>query len=400
MLYDIAIIGGGLGGLALSILLAKSGKKVILFEKETYPFHKVCGEYISMESWEFVKSLGIELIDKTEFVIANSTTNSIANLTGKTPVPIINRLHISACNGNLLTQNLDLGGFGISRYSLDNQLAKIARSHGVVLLENTKVDSIEFGENIFTISANHVQYRAQITCGAYGKRANIDVKLQRNFVMKVPPPTQNFVGVKYHVVADLPHNLIELHNFKDGYCGISKVDDLVENENRFCLCYLTTAKNLHDNHNKIAEMEQNVLMKNPFLKKYFSEYEKLYDKPLVISQINFQSKQIIENHILMLGDAAGLITPLCGNGMSMALHSAKILNALIMKYLDKELNRDELETVYVKTWRKHFAVRVYAGRMLQKILGNEQLTNIAVSGLKKMPAVVRKLVSLTHGKSF
>ncbi len=390
MLYDCAIIGGGLGGLALSILLAKSGKKVILFEKETYPFHKVCGEYISMESWEFVKSLGIELVDKTVSM----------NLSEKTPVPVINRLHISACNGNLLTQSLDLGGFGISRYSLDNQLAKIACSHGVVLLENTKVDSIEFGENIFTISANHVQYQAQITCGAYGKRTNIDVKLQRNFVMKVPPPTQNFVGVKYHVVADLPHDLIELHNFKDGYCGISKVDDLVANENRFCLCYLTTAKNLHDNHNKIAEMEENVLMKNPFLRKYFSEYEKLYDKPLVISQINFQSKQIIENHILMLGDAAGLITPLCGNGMSMALHSAKILNELIIKYLDKELNRIELETMYVKTWHKHFAVRVYAGRMLQKILGNEQLTNIAINGLKKMPAVVRKLVSLTHGNSF
>ena len=53
-LYDCAIIGGGLAGLCLAIQLAKNGHKIILFEKNQYPFHKVCGEYISMESWEFL----------------------------------------------------------------------------------------------------------------------------------------------------------------------------------------------------------------------------------------------------------------------------------------------------------------------------------------------------------
>ncbi|HEX2627426.1 MAG TPA: FAD-dependent oxidoreductase, partial [Chitinophagaceae bacterium] len=59
--YDIGIIGGGLAGLSLSIQLAKAGHSVILFEKEQYPFHKVCGEYISMESWDFLQSLGLDL---------------------------------------------------------------------------------------------------------------------------------------------------------------------------------------------------------------------------------------------------------------------------------------------------------------------------------------------------
>ena len=51
--YDIAVIGGGLAGLSLSIQSAEAGYKTILFEKEHYPFHKVCGEYISNESYEF-----------------------------------------------------------------------------------------------------------------------------------------------------------------------------------------------------------------------------------------------------------------------------------------------------------------------------------------------------------
>jgi menaquinone-9 beta-reductase len=59
--FDIGIVGGGLAGLALSIQLAREGHAVILFEKEEYPFHRVCGEYISKESWEFLAGLGLDL---------------------------------------------------------------------------------------------------------------------------------------------------------------------------------------------------------------------------------------------------------------------------------------------------------------------------------------------------
>jgi flavin-dependent dehydrogenase len=52
-IYDIAIIGGGLGGLTFALQAIQQGYSVALFEKETYPFHKVCGEYISLESWNF-----------------------------------------------------------------------------------------------------------------------------------------------------------------------------------------------------------------------------------------------------------------------------------------------------------------------------------------------------------
>ena len=91
IIYDTAIIGGGLAGLSTSILLAGLGRKVLLIEKEQYPFHKVCGEYISMESWNFIKSLGLDL-DVME-------------------LPKINELIVTAPGGNLLKQNLELGGF-------------------------------------------------------------------------------------------------------------------------------------------------------------------------------------------------------------------------------------------------------------------------------------------------
>src|SRR4030095_12846053 len=105
-LYDVAIAGGGLAGLALSIQCAKAGHRTILFEKEKYPFHKVCGEYISFESWDFLEDLGVPL--------------SQMNL------PVIRHLLVTAPNGKTLEHQLPLGGFGISRYRLDAMLAEIA----------------------------------------------------------------------------------------------------------------------------------------------------------------------------------------------------------------------------------------------------------------------------------
>jgi flavin-dependent dehydrogenase len=78
------------------------------------------------------------------------------------------------------------------------------------------------------------------------------------------------------------------------------------------------------NNNSIAQMEQNILWQNPLLKEIFTKAKFLYSEPLVISQVSFDRKQQVENHVLMIGDAAGLITPLCGNGMSMAMHASKI----------------------------------------------------------------------------
>lgn len=372
--YDIAIIGGGLGGLCLAVQQAKAGKSVVLFEKETYPFHKVCGEYISMESYEFVKGLGVPL-DEMD-------------------IPKINRLNISAPNGTLLERTLALGGFGISRYTLDNKLAGIAKELGVEVLDGTKVNKVDFSDENFIISTSKGEYKSTIACGAYGKRSTLDVQMQRDFIQQKPSPKNNYIGVKYHITLDYPDDLISLHNFSDGYCGISKVDD-----NRYCLCYLTTAQNLQD-HGSIVEMEKNVVIQNPYLKEIFTTAGFLYKQPLTISQVTFDRKATIENHMLMLGDAAGTIAPLCGNGMSMAMRASFELNKLLNQYFDKKLNRNELEQQYTLVWHKNFSFRIKAGRTLQKLFGKESLTNASIGLLKTLPFVTDKLIKLTHGKPF
>lgn len=52
---DVIIIGGGLAGLVNAICMARAGLDVLLVEKRHYPYHKVCGEYISNEVVPFLQ---------------------------------------------------------------------------------------------------------------------------------------------------------------------------------------------------------------------------------------------------------------------------------------------------------------------------------------------------------
>jgi flavin-dependent dehydrogenase len=374
-MYDVIIAGGGLAGLALSIQLGKAGYRVALFEKEVYPYHKVCGEYISLESWNFLEELGLPLSDWN--------------------LPIIHTLLLSAPNGQSLRHELPLGGFGISRYKIDAALADIARSAGVELHESVRVTDILFERSVFNVRTNAGSFQARVACGTFGKRSNLDVRWKRAFIRKRSDKLNNFVGVKYHVHAEFPADQIGLHFFRNGYCGISRVED-----DRYCLCYMTAAENLSISGNSIPEMEKHILRKNPFLEEIFGSLIPLFDQPVTISQISFEKKTQVENHILFVGDAAGMVPPLSGNGMSMALHGSQIAFRCIEGFLEGEIARYEMEQEFVDRWNGQFGRRLRMGRLLQRWLGSEKGANFLVRTLKPFPKLVSFLIRQTHGQPF
>lgn len=374
--YDAAIVGGGLGGLSLSILLAKQGWRVVLFEKEHYPFHRVCGEYISNESREFVEALGLDL-------------SGIG-------VAEISKLSVNSPKGKEIRSELGLGGFGVSRYAMDHALADLAKAAGVDVLEGNKVQKVSFSGGEFVLESSKTTCKSRFVAGSFGKKSNMDRELQRPFSLEKPSPAHNYVGVKYHVSnPDFPSDLIELSNFKDGYCGMSKVEG-----DRFCMCYLTTAKSLQDNGNSIEALEENVLMQNPILADRFRHSTRLDGFPVVISNVTFRAKSPVASHILMLGDGAGTIAPLCGNGMSMAFHAAWTMSGMAGAFLAGKIEREAMERDYSNWWKKEFSRRIRVGRQLQKLFGKVILTEIAFTTLKPFPRLVRRMVRFTHGDPF
>lgn len=374
--FDTIIMGGGMAGLSLSIQLAEAGRRVMVLERNKFPFHRVCGEYVSMESWSFLERIGMPL--------------------SSMQLPAIKKLVVSSANGKVLTHALEPGGFGISRYLLDASLANIGRLRGAEIIEQCKVEDCEWRDGLFHVVAGGKKLTAKTVVGSFGKRSNMDKKLQRHLPGKTLFGESNWVGVKYHLTSDLPADVIHLHNFDGGYCGVSKVEGSV-----FCLCYLTRAANLKKFDGQISKMEEQILMKNPFLAKIFSNRSAfLFEEPVTISQINFGSKLPVEKGILMAGDAAGLVAPLCGNGMSMALHAASICFELLEDYFKGRIKRAELESLYAEKWNKHFAMRLMAGKILQPLLVNSVLSNPAIFLLKHFPMLMNKIVMATHGKSF
>ena len=96
------IVGGGMAGLLTAIQLQARNIPCLVVEKRRYPFHRVCGEYISNEAKPFLKELHLfpDLIEPTS----------------------ISRFQLSSVRGKSSTMPLDLGGFGVSRFAFDNFL--------------------------------------------------------------------------------------------------------------------------------------------------------------------------------------------------------------------------------------------------------------------------------------
>ncbi len=373
--YDIIIVGGGLAGLSLSILLARKQYKVLVLEKDSYPRHKVCGEYISNESRAFLLDLGMPI-------------DTLA-------LPQINTLQVTDTNGNEVLASLPLGGFGISRYSLDAQLAELAVKAGVELITKARVDDIVYKDELFAISAKNNTYTAKLVAGTWGKKSNLDVKWNRAFVKGKNKSLTNFIGIKYHIRYNWPADRVGLHNFRDGYCGISQIED-----DKCCLCYLTTAKNLQANGNDIKQLELNVLMQNPWLKDIFTNAEFLFDTPVTISQISFEKKEQVLNHVLMLGDTGGVISPLSGNGMSMALHASKIGAGLMGQYLEGKITRPQMEQTYTQLWKQQFSRRISTGRFVQSKFGKMQTTAFFLKTMNLLPLLRRMVINSAIGKVF
>lgn len=341
-----------------------------MIEKKMYPHHRVCGEYVSNEVLPYLESLGVAL---SEVGALN-----------------INTMQFSTVSGDSVSTKLPLGGAGISRYAFDNLLYEKALALRVDFVFQGAL-SITFLNDRFEVATDKKEiFSSTLVIGSYGKRSNLDKQLKRDFIQQ----KSSWLAVKAHYkYAGFPNNLVALHNFKGGYGGLSKVESGAVN-----FCYLANYAAFQKEKN-VENFNEKVVADNPFLASFLKNAEPLFSEPLTIAQISFNPKKSMESHVLMCGDTAGLIHPLCGNGMSMAIHAAKIASELIHKFLEnKRYKRVQLERDYQNEWDRTFRQRLWVGRRLQSVLLNEKMSNVALSAAVKSPSLLRSLIERTHGK--
>jgi flavin-dependent dehydrogenase len=365
--YNIIVVGGGLAGLCCALHLQKFGVNILLIEKNHFPRHKVCGEYVSNEVLPYLKSLNIDPMAKGAVSI--------------------DHFEISTRQGDTIESKLPLGGFGMSRYALDNLLFE--EVSGISDVDIDTVTSVNFYDGSFeVITKKKKTYRSDFVVGAFGKRSQLDIEMGREFISNRTP----WMAVKAHYNYEFPENKVALHNFEGGYCGLSKTETGAVNA-----CYLTTLKSFLQCEG-IDEFQNRVMSKNKVLKDFFTDAEPLFDKPLTISQISFSQKSAVEDHIFMLGDSAGLIHPLCGNGMAMAIHSAKIFSELYLgEIYNKKGDRTSLEKAYEKTWKETFSERLRTGSLIQRLLLNDTAASFAYTTVSRFPSILPYIIKKTHG---
>lgn len=372
MSYNVVIIGGGISGLALCIDLKKRGYSVAVIEKGNYPRQKVCGEYISMESFNYLHAICPTLKDLN--------------------LPLITNFKLSSTGNKQFTTALGQGGFGISRYLLEELLFIEAKKLGVIFMLNTKANEISYDENreLYSVKTNIETITAQLVCNSSGRKSNLETQNNHKNLNET-----NYVGIKYHIKLDRQQDLIEIHNFPGGYCGISNIED-----GKSCVCYIVNSEKLKSTNNSIQEMESTFLFQNKNLKNIFSSAEFILKEPVTISGINFKIKKTISDGSFLLGDAAGSIAPITGNGMSIGLRSAFTLAENIDMYFSKKITKEQLISNYMKFWNNEFSARIKLSRHFQKLSENPFLTNRTIGIFNLFPFLAKNLIKLTHGKPF
>lgn len=356
-----------MAGLTAAIHLAQKQLSVLVFERHSYPRHKVCGEYVSNEVIPYLDYLQVGL--------------------EKLSLPQIDELLITTQSGKEIHQTLTLGGFGISRFAFDDLLYKKAKQHEVDFVFE-KVEEVIQNENDYLVKTRNEAVSANLVLGSFGKRSNLDQLLNRDFISK----PAHWVGIKAHYAhPNFPRNKVELHNFEGGYCGLSLTET-----NHVNVCYLAKYESFKKYKN-IDNFNEKVLKENKHLAQFFDEASLVFENHLAIAQVSFEPKKAVEHGMLMLGDSAGLIHPLCGNGMAMAIHSAKLAVEEVLAYQQHQSKATLFEN-YTRKWKSTFESRMKFGRLFQKLLMHQKLTNFGISIGSKMPFLVEKMIQQTHGK--
>lgn len=375
--FDIAIIGGGPAGSTTASFLAKSGFSVCLFEKKDFPRETLCGEFLSHEVIKIIYELGLK-----DVFFSHS------------PNPI-NRLKLFNNSDDLLHSQLGFSGYGLKRSVLDKLLLDNARELGAAIIQPAEVKKIIRKENSYEIHFSAEGGRSvssKKVIAAYGKQNPLDKNLHRNFA----GVKSRLNGIKFHVNLDnLPkfeEEEIQIYLTGGIYCGINKVSD-----KEAAVCFLADW-----NDKKFSAIEflkklssENIFFNNIINKEFWDRADeaRLYGK----ANIYFGEKELIENGIFMIGDAARVIAPLAGDGIGMAMESGKLIAEIFSIQNKKNLSPELIEKMYIDEWRKLFLNRVKTAKFIQNVLLNSFYSQIVFKLMKFYPEGIKKLVKYTRG---
>ncbi len=315
---DALIVGGGLAGGALATALAEAGRSVVLFEREAGPHHKVCGEFLSREAVLYLTALGVDPV-----ALGACRIHSV-------------RLFSS---DDAATVSLPFPALSLSRRALDFALLKRAADAGADIRLDTRVKLLE------PVDA---AWRAGLASGEIVTGNTAFLATGKHDVRGLARPTgiqSDLIGFKMHLrlspdqAASLAGH-VELTLFRGGYAGLEPVEGGLAN-----LCLLVRRSRYAALGQQWDALLDAIRTDCPPFGERLSGSQACWERPLAISSIPYGYVCRKSDGLWRLGDQAAVIPSFAGDGMSIALHSARLaaehfVNGLSAAVYQRQMARD------------------------------------------------------------
>jgi menaquinone-9 beta-reductase len=293
------IIGGGPAGASAAALIAAAGRPVTLMERNAGPTDKLCGDFLSSGAIAALQALGLDPLT-----------------IGAVPVSTVRLVHRQA----VAETALPFPAMGLSRRSLDEALLRIAEQRGATILRGQTVRGLERTSGGFTARiASAGMLLADTVFLATGKH---DLRS-----LARPPRPDGLLGLKmyYRLAPDQQTALrdcIELLLLRGGYAGLQLVD-----QDRAVLCLLLPAARYRRAAGQWDMLLDSLAPEVPWLMRRLAGATRCLDRPLAIAGTPYGHLHRAERQappgLFRLGDQACVVPSLAGDGMAVALYSAR-----------------------------------------------------------------------------
>lgn len=359
---EVVILGGGVAGCAASIALARKGHRVTLIEREPTPRHKVCGEFLSGEALEDLHALGID----------------VASL-GAVPIDYV-RL---AAARRAAEAPLPFPAASLTRKALDTALIAEAIGAGV---------RVECGRSVQSLNRTGAGlWRATLDDGTTREASTVFLATGKHDLRGYSRPRdpEQWVAFKMYFrlapaqAADL-NGASELMLYPGGYGGIQPVEGGIAN-----LCCVVQRRYLarvgYRWENFLAKMQQDC----PHLAMRLDGAEPLLAKPIAVTHIPYGfMRRTTEDGLYCIGDQAAVIPSFTGDGISIALHTARCASAAYLA--------GEAAPVFQSKLRSALRAQMVLAECAADGLNNSLARAVLPFCLRVWPGVMRVTATLTR----
>jgi geranylgeranyl reductase family protein len=334
MKYDVTIVGAGPAGSTAAKYLSEKGFKILILDKETFPRDKPCGGGLPMR-----------VLERFPYIINENIIESYSS-SGTVFSPSLQyKIEISKTEPLMATT---------LRKKFDYELLKYATDAGAVFQPGTQVSAIQTSNDNVQVIAHHgTMFDSEIIVGADGVNSTIakntglrktgtergicilqefevDEKIIDEYFKK---SRHCYVHSRFKTVSGYGWVFPKKKHLNIGF-GIIQVDKTQDQKLNLLECYkeyltLLKEKNLIPQHLKEVPVRGGALLTHPLEKTY-------------------------GNRLLLVGDAAGFINPLSGEGIYYAMSSGQIAAEVIAEALEKKQTTEEFLSKYQTRWQKDF----------------------------------------------